>query len=65
MVEKRDRTESTTGEKLSVVAQLRIKRTIPRMAGLIIVISASIVTIALNLDRGQTWLPLAALIGGG
>ncbi len=62
---KRDRTESTTGEKLSVVAQLRIKRTIPRMAGLIIVISASIVTIALNLDRGQTWLPLAALIGGG
>jgi len=62
---KRDRTESTTGEKLSVVASLRIKRTIPRMAGLIMVISIAIVTFVLNLDRSQTWLPLAALIGGG
>lgn len=62
---KRDRTTSTTGEKLSVIAQLRIKRTIPRMAGLIMVIAISSVTFLLNLDRGQTWLPLAALIGGG
>lgn len=62
---KRDRTESTTGEKLSVIAQFRIKRTIPRMAGLIIVIAVGLVTIAFNFDRAQTWLPLAALIGGG
>lgn len=62
---KRDRTHSTSGEVLSVVSQLRIKRTIPRMAGLITVITISIVTFAFNLDRGQTWLPLAALIGGG
>jgi phospho-N-acetylmuramoyl-pentapeptide-transferase len=62
---KRDRTTSTTGEELSVVSQLRIKRTIPRMAGLIMVITISIVTFAANLDRGQTWLPLAALIAGG
>lgn len=62
---KRDRTTSTTGETLSVIAQLRIKRTIPRMAGLIMVVAVAAVTISLNLDRGQTWLPLAALIGGG
>lgn len=62
---KRDRTTSTTGETLSVVAQLRIKRTIPRMAGMIMVIAVTAVTIVFNLDRGQTWLPLAALIGGG
>lgn len=62
---KRDRTTSTTGEELSVVSQLRIKRTIPRMAGLIMVITIAIVTFAFNLDRGQTWLPLAALIAGG
>ena len=61
---KRDRTHSTSGEALSVIAKLRIKRTIPRMAGLIIVITVAAVTIALNLDRGQTWLPLAALLGG-
>ncbi len=61
---KRDRTHSTSGEALSVIAQLRIKRTIPRMAGLIIVITVALVTLALNLDRGQTWLPLAALLGG-
>lgn len=62
---KRDRTHDTNGETLSVIAQLRIKRTIPRMAGLVMVVTVVLVTVALNLDRGQTWLPLAALIGGG
>jgi phospho-N-acetylmuramoyl-pentapeptide-transferase len=62
---KKDRTVSTTGEKLSVVAQLRIKRTIPRMAGMVMVATIALVTIAFNLDRGQTWLPLAALVSGG
>lgn len=62
---KRSRTHSTTGEELKVISKLRIKRTIPLMAGLIIVISATIVTLFFNLDRAQTWLPLAALMGGG
>ena len=35
------------------------------MAGLIMVFGISIVTLLLNLERGQTWLPLAALIGAG
>ena len=34
------------------------------MAGVIAVVSITIVTLLLNLDRAQTWLPLAALLGG-
>lgn len=62
---KTSRTHSTTGEALQVIAKLRIKRQIPRMAGLIGVVAITITTVLLNLDRQQTWLPLAALIGGG
>jgi phospho-N-acetylmuramoyl-pentapeptide-transferase len=62
---KRPRTHSTTGEELKVISQQRIKRTIPLMAGLIIIAAATVTTVLLNLDRAQTWLPLAALIGGG
>jgi len=62
---KQKRTHSTTGELLQVVAQLSTrKRQVPTMAGLIIVIAVTIVTIVFNLDRQQTWLPLAALLGG-
>jgi len=41
------------------------KRNIPTMAGVIFVLSTAIVTIMLNLDRGQTWLPLAGMVGSG
>lgn len=64
---KRQRTTSTTGEALEVFTKLhanKFKRNIPTMAGIIGVASIAIVTLALNLDRGQTWLPLAALAGG-
>jgi len=65
---KTQRTTSTTGEMLEVFTKLhadKFKRNIPTMAGMISVISITIVTLAFNLDRGQTWLPLAALIAGG
>lgn len=62
---KRSRTHSTTGEELKVISKLRIKRTVPLMAGLITVIAVTAVTVIWNLDRQQTWLPLAALVGGG
>lgn len=62
---KRSRTHSTTGEALKVIARMRIKRQVPLMAGLVMLIAISVVTLAFNLDRGQTWLPLAALLGGG
>lgn len=64
---KKQRTTSTTGEKLEVFNKLhanKFKRNIPTMAGLVFVAAIFIVTFFLNLDRGQTWLPLAALVGG-
>ena len=63
---KQSRTTSTTGEELEVIAKLRKrKRHLPTMAGIVILISVTLVTVALNLNRQQTWLPLAALLGGG
>lgn len=62
---KRSRTHSTTGEALKVISRLNINRQVPLMAGLITLVAVSVTTVVLNLDRGQTWLPLAALIGGG
>ncbi len=62
---KRSRTHSTTGEELTVISKFRIKRTIPLMAGLIGVAAITVVTMLTNLSREQTWLPLAALLGGG
>ena len=64
---KRQRTESTTGEKLSVFTKLhaaKFKRNIPTMAGMVFVLAIVIVTFFFNLDRRETWLPLAALAGG-
>lgn len=62
---KRPRTHSVTGEQLKVIARLEIKRNVPLMAGLIGVASIAVVTMIWNLSREQTWLPLAALVGGG
>lgn len=64
---KKQRETSTTGEKLLVFIKLhkeKFKRNIPTMAGLIGITSIAAVTFAGNLDRGETWLPLAALLGG-
>lgn len=65
---KRQRDASTTGEKLEVFTKLhahKFKRNIPTMAGIITVLAVTAITLAFNLDRAQTWLPLAALVGGG
>ena len=65
---KRQRSTSTNGELLEVFTKLhaaKFKRNIPTMAGAVSVIAITLVTVGFNLDRGQTWLPLAGLIGGG
>lgn len=65
---KKQRTTSTTGEQLEVFTKLhaaKFRRNIPTMAGIIGVVAITTVTLAFNLDRAQTWLPLAALVGGG
>jgi len=64
---KRQRTESTTGEALTVFTKLhanKFKRNIPTMAGMIFVLVTIAITLLLNLDRSETWLPLAAFAGG-
>lgn len=63
---KRQRTDAWSGGKATVYAKLHAekhKRNIPTMAGLIFVASISIVTLLANLTRGETWLPLAGLVG--
>jgi phospho-N-acetylmuramoyl-pentapeptide-transferase len=65
---KKQRSTSTTGEKLKVFTKLhadKFKRNIPTMAGIIGIVAIAIVTLSFNLNRAETWLPLAALMGGG
>jgi phospho-N-acetylmuramoyl-pentapeptide-transferase len=65
---KKQRSTSTTGEKLEVFTKLhanKFKRNIPTMAGIIGVLSITAITLLFNLNRAETWLPLAALVGGG
>ncbi len=62
------RTVAATGEKAPVLAKLHAakhRRNIPMMAGLVFVVVVALLTLAFNFDRAQTWLPLAALLGGG
>lgn len=65
---KKVRQAAVTGEKAPIFHKLHAekhKRNIPTMAGMIMIVSITIVTLFLNLDRNQTWLPLAALLGFG
>jgi len=43
----------------------KIKRKFPTMAGVIGLVAVGAITLALNLSRAQTFLPLAAFLGGG
>lgn len=64
---KKQRSTSTLGEKLEVFTKLHAKkfaRNIPTMAGVIGVVAIVVITYFFNWDRAQTWLPLAALVGG-
>lgn len=64
---KKQRSTSTLGEKLEIFTKLHAKkftRNIPTMAGMIGVVSIFAVTFWFNWDRAQTWLPVAALVGG-
>ena len=64
---KKQRTTSTLGEALEVFTKLhaaKFTRNIPTMAGVIGVVSITVVTFFFNWDRAETWLPIAALLGG-
>jgi phospho-N-acetylmuramoyl-pentapeptide-transferase len=65
---KKPRTQAITGENAAVFSKLHAekhKRHIPTMAGIIFLISVSLVTLLANLSRSETWLPLAAFVGAG
>ncbi len=65
---KKPRTTTLTGQIAKVFTKLHAKkhdRHIPTMAGLIFVVSVALVTLALNISRSETWLPLAAFVGAG
>lgn len=65
---KKPRQTAVTGESAKVFNSLhgeKHKRHIPTMAGLVFVVSIVIVTLAANLQRTETWLPLAAFAGAG
>lgn len=65
---KKQRTDAWSGGEATVYNKLHAakhKRNIPNMAGLIFIISIATVTLLFNLNRGQTWLPLAGMIGAG
>jgi len=65
---KRQRDEAWSGGKATVYNKLHAakhKRKIPTMAGMIFIVSVLLVTLSLNLNRGETWLPLAAMVCSG
>ncbi|MBI2592271.1 phospho-N-acetylmuramoyl-pentapeptide-transferase [Candidatus Saccharibacteria bacterium] len=65
---KKQRTTAITGEPAAVYQKLHAAkhtRNIPTMAGMIFVLATILVTLAGNLSRSETWLPLAAMAGAG
>jgi phospho-N-acetylmuramoyl-pentapeptide-transferase len=65
---KKQRTDAWSGGKALVYQKLHAakhQRHVPNMAGLIFIISIAAVTLVANLNRGQTWLPLAGLLAAG
>lgn len=65
---KKQRSDAWAGGAATVYNKLHAdkhKRKIPTMAGIVFVVSAALTTLFFNLDRGQTWLPLAGMVGSG
>jgi phospho-N-acetylmuramoyl-pentapeptide-transferase len=65
---KKQRSEAWSGGVAKVYQKLHAakhKRDIPTMAGLTFVGAITLVTITGNLDRSQTWLPLAGMLAAG
>ena len=63
---KQQREDAWSGGEATVYKKLHAKkhrRNIPTMAGIIFVSSTVLVTVFGNLERSQTWLPLAGMVG--
>lgn len=65
---KKQSSSTLDGKNASVYKKLHAakhRRNIPTMAGLITLAVVTMITLALNLSREQTYLPLAAFVGAG
>jgi phospho-N-acetylmuramoyl-pentapeptide-transferase len=65
---KKIRSDSWSGGEATVYSKLHAakhRRNIPNMAGVVFVIAVAVVTLLANLDRRETWLPLAGMVGAG
>lgn len=65
---KKQRTDAWSGGKATVYAKLHAakhRRNVPNMAGIVFVTAVTVVTLIANLDRSETWLPLAGMVGAG
>ena len=63
---KKPRKDAVTGEKAKIYTKLHAQkhyRQIPTMAGIIFVAATFLITVATNLSRSETWLPLGAMVG--
>lgn len=64
---KKQKQTTVDGKELPIMTKLhahKFQRVFPTMAGLIGIVAVTAVTCIFNLDRGQTWLPLAGFLGG-
>ena len=65
---KKQRTEAFGGGAATGYQKLHAakhKRNVPNMAGLIFIAAVALVTLAANLHRSETWLPLAGMLAAG
>lgn len=65
---KRSRSVDVTGKTAKVFQKLhghKLQQNIPTMAGVIFVVATALITLVGNLERTQTYLPLAAMLGAG
>jgi len=65
---KQPRDTAITGEVATIYHKLHAakhKRNIPTMGGMVPIVTVAIVTVALNLSRNQTWLPVVVLLAAG
>lgn len=63
---KRLRQHGVDGKEAPIFSQLHAhKAGTPVMGGLLFWVTTAVLTVGFNLDRAETWLPLAVLIGSG
>ena len=64
---KKQKKTTLDGKDLPIMRKLhahKFKRVFPTMAGIVGVITVTVVTLICNWDRGETWMPLFGFLGG-